>query len=466
MNNVRGLVTALASDLWAMEEAKLAAFFEKLGALGLPDAAHVVNGQELGQLKHVFWSGTTIQSEPHAGLFDEDGPRSRMSVAEGVATIPITGTLMKAVPKILRWFGIDATSYKDLQEDLAKANADPVVQAIRLLIDSPGGQVAGVKEAADAIAGSEKPVFAEVTDLAASAAYWLAAQAKKIAASPNALIGSIGVFSVHTDSSRLAENLGLKVHVVSSGPHKGMGVPGAPITDEQLAAQKELILGMAANFKGDVARGRRRTAEEIDGWATGQVWLAEEAKKRGLIDGITTQKAAAAHVGTAANLGAPSGASSAPEEEETAMTEQELAAAKAKAGEEARTAERKRAADIKAAFPRHTEFALAQIEAGATLIEAKAAFADVLRAEAEARELEARKPAPAPGASAAVGSGKPSPATDGASFMALVDERMKVNGGNKLEAMSYCAGKHRQLYREWEAAADAKALARKEGSAK
>ncbi|HYE91768.1 MAG TPA: hypothetical protein VEA38_12140 [Terriglobales bacterium] len=63
--------------------------------------------------------------------------------------------------------------------------------------------------------------------------------------------------------------------------------------------------------------------------------------------------------------------------------------------------------DLKAAFPKHPEFAIEQFEAGATLADAKAAFADVLQAELAAKdaELAEAKKTPAQPAAAA----RPSP---------------------------------------------------------
>ena len=60
--------------------------------------------------------------------------------------------------------------------------------------------------------------------------------------------------------------------------------------------------------------------------------------------------------------------------EETKQAEK----AAADARQEAVNAERKRAADIKAAFPEDSEFAVEQIASGASLAEAKAAYADVV----------------------------------------------------------------------------------------
>lgn len=361
-------------------------------------------------------------AEP-AAIFGEDAPkRSRMTVAGGVARIPISGVLLKRVPSWLRWFGVDATSYSDIQDDVQAALADEGVKEIVLAVDSPGGQVAGVHEAGEAILaarGKGKRITAEVQDLCASAAYWLASQAHSITAGPNAQVGSIGVYSVYVDSSEAAKEEGFKVHVISSGPHKGAGVPGAPITAEQLAGFQKVIDGMAANFKDAVARGRSKySRKDVDGWATGQVWLAAEAASMGLIDGVGNHR----------NAGAAEGRPAATDTKQE--TKEEIMAADPNvAGAERKPAT---AAELMAAFPKHPAFALAQAAKCAPLLEAKAAFNEVLQAEADAAaagQADAEKrlsdvqkaPKPAPGVAAVPTGGAPE-AHAGKDFMALAKE--------------------------------------------
>jgi len=238
----------------------------------------------LGHLADLF------QSEPvAAGLFEPDPAfKSRMTVVGGVAEIPVAGVLLKRVPAIFRRWGLEATGYSEIVADVKAALADKEVKVIRMRIESPGGQVAGVAEAGDAIyaARLEKNVTARIEDIGASAAYWLAAQANVISADRNAQVGSIGVYTVIADLSRAAEMQGVKIHVISSGEHKGAGVPGSPITDRQLDGMRAVINGMADNFIAAVAGGREVATEKVISWATGQVWLAADARAMGLIDSV------------------------------------------------------------------------------------------------------------------------------------------------------------------------------------
>ncbi len=460
MNN--DFLAELVAHPWAMEPKALEAFLARVRA-GYPadNRATIVDGGSPSfRLDSVNFFGddgrelrADVKVHERLASFGDDAPkRSRMTIAGGVARIPVSGVLLKKVPAWLRWFGVDATSYSDIQDDMTSALSDDGVKEIVLSVDSPGGQVAGVHEAGEAIHAarqSGKRVTAEVNDLAASAAYWLASQAHRITAGPNAQIGSIGVYSVYVDSSKAAEDEGYKVHVVSSGPHKGAGVPGAPITPTQLEGFQKVIDGMAQNFKDAVSRGRGRGKDKVAEWATGQVWLAADATRMGLIDGITTPRRNEGAAGVR-----PAAAFQGSEIKEETMADE------SKAAQEALASERKRAGDIKAAFPRHLEFALAHIEKGSTLIEAKVAFNDVLeseaksakagQAEAEQKLADAKKaPVPSPGASAVpLGS---APAGAGSQdFMVLVQTHMKDTGCTKLQAMSAMCKAHPELYRAFD----------------
>ena len=56
--------------------------------------------------------------------------------------------------------------------------------------------------------------------------YWSASQCTRIYANDMAIVGSIGTYGVVYDSSKMAEDVGIKVHVVRAGEMKGAGVAG------------------------------------------------------------------------------------------------------------------------------------------------------------------------------------------------------------------------------------------------
>jgi signal peptide peptidase SppA len=347
------MLAEMAAELWAMEPHRLQALFSRLSRMGDKVAA-------VAQIQ-------VQQSQP------------KLSVINGTAVIPIKGILLKTVPSWMAFFGIDASSYGQIAALVSQAAAAADVKQIRLEIDSPGGTVAGVLDAARAIktARASKPVTAQVQDLAASAAYWLASQAQSIAADLNAEVGSIGVYTVYYDASQMAAQDGVKVHVIASGEHKGMGVFGAPITDAQIAAMREVIDGIAGNFVQAVADGRGLPLADAQALATGRLWEAKAALSNKLIDSL----------GEAASAGASSNAtsqSSIPQSGDQPMenqNQQAQSAAPDTAAIEAkgRDAERKRLAEFKAAFPDDLEYAVTSHESGMSLDAAKATHALMLK---------------------------------------------------------------------------------------
>ena len=345
----------LQSEIWAMEPRRLAAFL-----------SGVANQQTFIQTDVI--DGVTA---PVAAVGKSDG---QPGPSGGVAVIPIRGILMNSIPKWFSYFGIDATSYSDIVSQVRAASINDDVTRIHLAVDSPGGTVAGVHEASEAIfaARKTKQVTAHINDLGASAAYWLASQAETISAGPNAEAGSIGVFSVYVDSSKRAEEEGFKVHIVRSGEHKGMGVPGAPITDGQLASEQAVIDGMAANFIQAVARGRGKSEKEIRLLATGEIWIAKTAMKNGLVDSVIG--------GTKTNRSNnPKGSRMESETETTVEPKVDVEKIQSEAAKEAVTKDRERLSAMQKEFEDDLEFAVEQHVKGSTLIEAKAAYCDLLR---------------------------------------------------------------------------------------
>lgn len=200
----------------------------------------------------------------------------------GVARIGITGQMTKGESS----FG--GASTVRTRQAIRRAVQDDGVRAILLHIDSPGGTVAGTADLAADVraANEEKPVYTYFDDLGCSAAYWVGSQARHIAAGPTALVGSIGTVAVVEDSSGAMDRAGIKVHVVSTGKHKGAFADGAPITDEQLEALQVEVDDLNDHFLAGVAEGRHMTIEQVQGVADGRVHIASKAKDLGLIDAV------------------------------------------------------------------------------------------------------------------------------------------------------------------------------------
>ena len=213
---------------------------------------------------------------PDAPLYTNEG---------GVAVIKFEGLVTKR-PSFWAWLFGGSASTQTAQEALGAALADPGVKSVLFVIDSPGGTVAGTEELAEAVfrARGVKPVAAFAQDMCASAAYWIAAQAGKVYANATATVGSIGVYAVNVDLSRMYRNDGVEVDVIKSAPGKGAGIRGTPWTSDQRADLQREIDALGAEFVGAV--GRARPAAVIA--ADGRCYTAREGLSLGLVDGITT----------------------------------------------------------------------------------------------------------------------------------------------------------------------------------
>ena len=206
----------------------------------------------------------------------------RLNVQDGVAMIPVAGPMMKERSK----FG--GTSTILTRRLVREAASTDRVKAIMLHIESPGGSVDGTQELAHEVAraNAAKPVFAHIADIGASAAYWVASQARRITANQTASVGSIGVVGVIEDSSKAAEEAGFTVHVISSGEFKGAGAPGTEITQDMLDHWQAIVDGTHEIMASEIASGRRMSRRRVDESADGRVFLSDDALQRGLIDGV------------------------------------------------------------------------------------------------------------------------------------------------------------------------------------
>lgn len=195
---------------------------------------------------------------------------------KNLAVVSLTGTMLKSRASMG-----GGTSTIAARRQVRAAARDPEVAGILLRVDSPGGTVAGTDLLAREVmeARRSKPVLAQIEDIGASAAYWVASQAGRVYASTQtALVGSIGTL-LTVDKSR--EGLA----VFRSGPHKAAGMDGE-ITPEQAAHLQAMVDGLQEQFSAAVAQGRRLTSEQVSEVATGATWLAGQAQKLRLIDGV------------------------------------------------------------------------------------------------------------------------------------------------------------------------------------
>lgn len=263
------IVSYVASNLWAIQEDKMA---ELLSVLAFRSAGHTFTAEEI---------------QARIGESSETPAAARRGA---VAVIPLRGVIAHRMSGLEESSG--GMSAERFTRMVRAAAADESIGSIVLDVDSPGGTIAGLTEAADALfeARSQKRIIAVANATMASAAYWIASQAHEIVAIPSALdrgIGSIGVFSVHQDLSAALEKEGIKVTLIKSGAHKAEGNPFEPLPEEVHAEIKAAVDAAKAVFVKTVARGRGLSpADVVKQYGDGRAFSAKDALKAGLIDRI------------------------------------------------------------------------------------------------------------------------------------------------------------------------------------
>ena len=215
-------------------------------------------------------------------------PAEPLEIVDDGAVVSITGVLTKSPTIFQRLFG--GTSTRMIEQAVNKAASNDRIKAIVLAVDSPGGSVAGLAEAADAIfaARKTKTLVAQGEGMCASGAYHLASQAEKIYAQRMDSVGSIGTRGLLFDLSEMFSKKGIRAIPIDSGEFKSAGAPGTEITERQVEHFQHIVDQYQADFLASILRGRRIKERDLRTVADGRIFVAGEAVRNGLIDGIKT----------------------------------------------------------------------------------------------------------------------------------------------------------------------------------
>lgn len=233
---------------------------------------------------------------------DRPEPKTRGSIA----VLPLVGTITPRADMLSEMSG--ARSLASFQRDFQQVADDDKVSAIVIEVDSPGGQVDLVPETAAMIRAArrdDRPIVAIANTMAASAAYWIASAADELVATPSALVGSIGVFTMHQDVSEALAKQGVSVSFISAGPRKVEGNPFEPLGAEARASLQAHVSEVYDLFTADVARARGVTQAVVKAdpekaerhMGGGRVVSAAEGKRLGMVDRVETLPALLARLG-------------------------------------------------------------------------------------------------------------------------------------------------------------------------
>lgn len=200
-------------------------------------------------------------------------PDFDLSGQERVALIRIEGVILDAQATI---------------GELKQYSENPLVKAIVLRIDSPGGGVVPSQEIHDAVKRvknkSNKAVIASMGTVAASGGYYIAAATDRIIANPGTLTGSIGVIMEMANFEGLLKKIGVEGVVIKSGRFKDVGSPLRKMSDEERKLLQSVMDDVHHQFIQAVADGRSLELSDVEPLADGRIFTGRQAKEARLVD--------------------------------------------------------------------------------------------------------------------------------------------------------------------------------------
>lgn len=222
-------------------------------------------------LRRIFWAiviggGALI-------LLNALLPDLDLSSQDRVALIRIEGVILDAQATI---------------SELKQYSENPLVKAIVLRIDSPGGGVVPSQEIHDAVKRvknkSNKAVIASMGTVAASGGYYIAAATDRIIANPGTLTGSIGVIMEMANFEGLMKKVGVEGVVIKSGRFKDVGSPLRKMSDEERKLLQSVMDDVHHQFIQAVADGRSLEVSDVEPLADGRIYTGRQAKEARLVD--------------------------------------------------------------------------------------------------------------------------------------------------------------------------------------
>ena len=198
----------------------------------------------------------------------------------GVTVIRMEGTMVTGQASDADTIGSEVVG-----RELRNAADDPMVEAIVLRVNSPGGTPASAQEIIRDLdyAKSKKPVVVSMGDMGTSAAYYVSSHADRIYANPDTFTAGIGVIWKFSDISRWMDKEGYNISIVKSGSKKDMGSTSRPISNEEQQYAQKIVNDSFENFITDVITHRPIARSDID---DGRIIRGADAIRLNIVDEI------------------------------------------------------------------------------------------------------------------------------------------------------------------------------------
>ncbi|SEQ78838.1 protease-4 [Azotobacter beijerinckii] len=187
----------------------------------------------------------------------------------------------------------ESASADNIVGSLRAAFKDKHTKGVVLRINSPGGSPVQSGYIYDEIrrlraAHPDIKLYAVITDLGASGAYYIASAADAVYADKASLVGSIGVTAASFGFVGAMERLGVERRVYTAGEHKAFLDPFQPQKEGEVRFWREVLDVTHRQFIDSVKQGRGERLKDKDHpeLFSGLVWSGEQALQLGLVDAL------------------------------------------------------------------------------------------------------------------------------------------------------------------------------------
>jgi len=179
----------------------------------------------------------------------------------------------------------------EMLKTLKKVQKNKDVKAMVFRVNSPGGSAVASEEIWHAVKLIQEkgiPVVVSMGDYAASGGYYISCEADYIYAEPTTLTGSIGIFGIIPNISKLRDKIGYDVDGVGTNQHSLMGsnMRMKGMNESERALMQRMIERGYDLFTSRCAEGRKMKQDDIKAIGEGRVWLGQDAVKLGLVDDL------------------------------------------------------------------------------------------------------------------------------------------------------------------------------------
>ncbi|MDD8058065.1 MULTISPECIES: signal peptide peptidase SppA [Shewanella] len=276
------------------DSAQMAVNMKWVDELVTADAFRLAMMERVGSDKE----GKTFRQISFNDYLSVTAPLPKFVESDSVAVIVAKGNILNGSQPAGQ-IGGESTS-----ELLMKARFDPVVKAVVLRVDSPGGSAFAseqIRQEVLALKAAGKPVVVSMGSLAASGGYWISASADYIVATPTTLTGSIGIFGMFATFEQALTHIGVTSDGVATSDWAGLS-PARELSPQVAAVIQRHIERGYHEFISLVAQERHMTLEQVDNIAQGRVWTGKRALTLGLVDELGDMDVALSKAAELANM--------------------------------------------------------------------------------------------------------------------------------------------------------------------